>query len=160
MGNLDFNTAETAAKNMDFDPLPPGRYKAQVTNSEVVPTKAGTGELLKLTFEILEGAHAGRLVFDQLNIANQSEKAEQIGRGMLSALCQACGKNGMVSDSIELHEIPIQIKLGIDSSPGYEPRNKVKGFYAADYVGRKAPEKAEKAEKTEAVDAESDDLPF
>lgn len=154
MGNLDFNTAETAAKNMDFDPLPPGRYKAHLTNSEVVATKAGTGELLKLTFEVLEGDYAGRLVFDHLNISNQSEKAQQIGRGMLASLCQACGKNGMVSDSIELHEIPIQIKLGIDPSPGYDPRNKVKGFYAADYVGRKAPQ------KTETVDAESDDLPF
>lgn len=131
MGNLDFDVDGTPARNMDFDPLPKGRYLAQVGNSEVVPTQKGDGLILKLTFDVLEAGFEGRKVFDQLNIQNPSEKAQQIGRGMLSALCKACGKTGTVSESYEIHEIPVVVAVKLDESPGYAPKNKITGFYPA-----------------------------
>lgn len=150
MGNLDFDVDGTNPISMDFEPLPKGHYLAQVSASEVVPTQAGTGLILKLTFEILEPDFLGRKAFDQLNIQNPSEKAQQIGRGMLSSLCRACGKTGIVSESYEIHEIPFVLGLKIDESPGYAPKNKVTSFASATKKGDN---------KEVLLNAQADDLP-
>lgn len=161
MGNLSDNidNRDVAPQNYgDFSPLPDGRYKAQLTASEVKQTKAG-GLMLKLTWDILEKEYAGRKVFGQLNIVNASEKAQQIGRGQLSALAKACGKTGIPEDSMELHDIPHVIKLVTVESPGFEPRNEVKGFYDLGKAESKE-EAPTKIGNVAVVAAEDDSLPF
>jgi hypothetical protein len=61
MGNLDFN-ANTVEPATDFEPIPAGKYVAAVVASEMKPTKAGTGNYLELTFEVLEGEFKGRMI--------------------------------------------------------------------------------------------------
>lgn len=143
MGNLgNFNSAEIEPNNMNYDPLPAGKYLARVTESEVVTTSKG-GEMLKLTFTVDEKGYESRRVWTNLNIVNDSEKAQQIALGMLSALCRAVGKVGVVSDSSMLHEKPLLISVGIE--PGTtqypEPRNKVTGFYPAKDFADPVPQK-------------------
>lgn len=123
MGNLDLDLDTIEEVKMDFDPLPKGEYLAEVTNSEVVPTKRGDGMILKLTFDVLEGDYKDRKIFASFNIANPSEKAQQIGRGQLKDLCIALGKSGIVNDSTELHGIPFRVRVKIETSEGYAPRN-------------------------------------
>lgn len=126
MGNLDFDIESVEARSMDYEPLPPGKYTAEVISSEVVPTSKGDGKILKLTFSVLDKEFSGRKVFENLNIENPSEMAQQIARGMLSALCRACGKTGVVSNSEELHEVPMTIKVKIEPGQGaYGPKNRI-----------------------------------
>lgn len=161
MGNLNFNSAEVEPNTMDFTPLPPGKYLAQVIESEVSQTSKG-GEMLKLTIEILDENFKSRKVWTNLNIVNDSEKAQQIALGMLSALCRAVGKVGVVSDSSMLHEKPFLVGLGID--PGNvqypEPRNKVTGFFPVEKTGTKTkPKKNLKEAKEKIENGEEEELP-
>lgn len=128
MGNLSDVIDDLNVKPLSFDPVPEGNYLAEVIDSELVPTSAGTGIILKVTHSILEGEFEGRKVFTQFNIQNPSERAQQIGRGMLSALCKACGFSGIVSDSSQVHGLPHIIKVKIETSPGYADKNKIVGF--------------------------------
>jgi hypothetical protein len=109
-----------------FDPVPSGDYLLQAIDSDVVPTKGGTGTRLILTLEIMEGAHTGRKIWDGINIYNQSEEAQRIGQRQLADLCLSIGLNSL-SDSAELIGRPFRAKLKIqqDKTGQYPPRNAV-----------------------------------
>ena len=126
MGNINHNVEEHEQES-SFEVLPKGIYEALITASEVKNTKAGTGKYLQVEFTIFEEEYAGRKVFCNLNISNESEKAQKIGLGQLSALCKACGKTGIVDDSSELHDLPVMIKVDVGEYLD-RPKNEVKGF--------------------------------
>lgn len=128
MALINFN-AQTVSPESEFTPLPAGIYTAQVTDSEVKPTKTGTGHYLQLTWRVLEGPQTGRMVFDRLNIANANETATKIGQQMLSQLCHAIGVL-QVADSSQLHNRPCRIKVVIRKDDQYGDSNEVKGYEA------------------------------
>ena len=118
--------------------LPPGRYVAQIVQSEMQPTKAGDGQLLWLELEVLDGPHRGRKIWDRLNLANRNQQTVEIAQRQLSAICHAVGQI-QVSDSEQLHFRPVLVTLAVepDSRDEYMPveqrrkQNKVKGYSAA-----------------------------
>jgi len=135
MGNLEFNSAETEPTTMDFEPLAPGWYALKIVNTEVRPTKSGGGEYLKVEFDVLGGVNTGtgkgRKHWENFNLWNPSEKAQQIARGQFSGLCRACGKIGLVRDSSELHGKTMEAKLKIvPESNGYPAKNGVTEYRA------------------------------
>jgi Protein of unknown function (DUF669) len=109
--------------NAPLEALPPGDYVAQILQSEMRVTKAGTGQMLWLDMEVLEGPHQGRHVYDQLNLINPNPTAEEIAQRTLSAICHAVGKL-QVADSEELHFLPMVVKVAVKPN-GY---NEVKGY--------------------------------
>ena len=109
--------------NAPLEALPPGDYKVQILQSEMRVTKAGTGQMLWLDLEVLEGPLQGRHVYDQLNLINPNPTAEEIAQRTLSAICHAVGKL-QVSDSEELHFLPMVVKVAVQPN-GY---NEVKGY--------------------------------
>lgn len=127
--NFDASTVTPAASS--FEPLPAGIYVAHVVDSEVKTTKAGTGKYLQLTWEVLDGTHAGRKVFDRLNIQNPNETAQQIGLGQLSQLCHAVGLP-KVQDSMELHARPCRIKVAIKQNEQFGDSNEIKKYEAVE----------------------------
>lgn len=136
MAELSFDATQVQPQQ-EFDLLPAGKYLAQVIDSEVVPTKAGTGQILKLTFEIMDGEHANRRLWARLNIANENAQAQQIGLAQLSALCHAVGATKL-TDSLELHEKPVLVTVKVrKAKPGdtYGDSNDVTGFAAATAAG-------------------------
>jgi hypothetical protein len=62
--------------NAPLEALPPGDYRVQILQSEMRVTKAGTGQLLWLDMEVLEGPLKGRHVYDQLNLINPNPTAD------------------------------------------------------------------------------------
>jgi len=128
MANLtgfDANTVEPAA---GFEPLPAAKYLAAITESEMKPTKGGTGKYLELTFQIVEGQYKGRLVWARLNLENPSAVAVKIAKGELSAICRAVGVM-TPKDSAELHNLPLQITVGCRKRADTgELTNEVKGY--------------------------------
>ncbi len=127
MATLDFNASDVDPA-VGFDPVPAGRYTAIITESEMKPTKAGTGQYLQLTFQIIEGEYQGRLVWARLNLQNPSEMAVKIARAELSAICRAV--NVMVPrDSLELHNLPLSISVECKKrGDGEGITNEIRGY--------------------------------
>ena len=126
MSELNFNAAEIEPQT-SFEPIPAGEYTAMITDSELKDTKNGTGKYLQLSFQILDGPYKNRIVFDRLNIFNVNPTAQEIGQRALSALCHATGVL-QVSDSAQLHNIPVIIKVAVRPSDQYGDSNEVKSY--------------------------------
>lgn len=128
MANLQGFDANQVEPTTDFDPIPAGKYVAVITDSEMKPTKAGTGHYLQLTFQILEGPHQNRLLWARLNLDNPNETARRIAQGELSAICRAVGVMAP-KDSVELHNLPLVINVRCKKRGDTgEIVNEVKGY--------------------------------
>ena len=121
-----------------FELLPPGKYVAQIVQSEMRATKAGNGQYLWLELDVVEGPYQGRKVWDNLNLVNASQQTMEIAQRTLSAICHAVGQL-QVTDSEQLHFRPMQVTLAVevDSRDRLKPveeqrrQNKVKGYAAS-----------------------------
>ena len=126
MAQLKFNAAEVDTTSRDA--IQSGTYEAVVTDSETRATKNGNGMGINLTFEILsDGPAKGRKVFAWINYENQNAKAQQIGREELASLCKAVGITEL-EDTVQLHNLPLLIAVGIDRND--PTKNVVKAYKA------------------------------
>lgn len=110
MPELDFNS-EGITPWSQRDAVPPGRYIAAIDSSDKRRNKNDTGDLLILTWEILEGECKGSQIPEFLNVTHESEQAERIAESKLASICLATGKH-KVKRSEELHGIPVEIIVG------------------------------------------------
>lgn len=110
-----------------FDPLPAGDYLMQVTESEIKPTKSGSGEQLILTLEVVDGPHQNRKVWDRLNIRNENADAQRIAQRALADLCLAIGVTSL-RDTSDLHFKPFtgRVTIQADKTGQYGPQNRVR----------------------------------
>ena len=114
----------------NYDPLPPGWYTANITVAELKPTKDGSGQYIKIRYDITGPTHQGRVVFGNLNIKNASAKAEEIGRQQLGEIMRAIGL-ARVTDTDQLIGGSLSIKLDVRAATEqYDAQNEVKGFKA------------------------------
>ncbi len=129
LSSYNFN-AEEIEPSSSYDPIPAGWYKAIISNSEMKPTRDGYGEYLSLTLQIIEGQYENRLVFARLNLKNANDKAVDIARKDLAAICRAVGVMSPKS-SEELHDKPLMIKVKVRPASGeYEASNDIGGYKA------------------------------
>lgn len=119
-----------AVQDEERELLPPGAYTAQVIESDLVPTKNGAGQMLKLTFEIVEGPCARRKLWENLNIINPNAQAQEIAHRALKRICVAVGHQGVLTDSEALHFKPVRLRVSVeeDKSGQYGPQNRVKAY--------------------------------
>jgi hypothetical protein len=110
-----------------FDPIPPGWYSVTIAAADLKATKTGTGQYIAVRYDVTGPSHQGRVVFGNLNIKNQSPKAEEIGRQQLREILEATGIP-KVSDTDQLIGHSLQIKVDIEKSEQYGDKNQVKGF--------------------------------
>ena len=130
LGNFNADDYEN-----EYTPIPAGKYKAVITESESKPTAKG-GEYLKLTVEIIEGQYKGRKVFGNLNLKNANPEAEKIAKISLADICRAVGVTHP-RDSSELHNKPLMVKLSIKPETADVPAgNDIKGWEG---IGKVAP---------------------
>jgi len=111
MAHLNGFDAHEVEPNVGFDPIPAGKYLAIIANSEMKPTKAGTGEYLELELEVIEGPYKGRKLWDRLTLKHPNDLTVQIAKGTLSSICRAVGVM-KPNDSVELHNLPLVISVG------------------------------------------------
>jgi hypothetical protein len=131
MAQLDFNPETVADDERDFPILPDGTYNAQIIESDLAPTKNGTGQRLNLTIEIIEGPAARRRVWEGLNIVNANAQAQEISQRTLKQICNAIGHHGVLTDSEALHFKPLRIRVGHKEAQGeYKAQNVIKGYEA------------------------------
>ena len=132
--DFDVSTYE-APKKTSFEPLPPGDYNAIITDSQMKITKAGTGEYLELTIQVIDGAHSGRRLWERLNVVNANKTAEEIARSQLNGIKLACNVDKL-ENSEQLHDTPFVLSLDIDRRD--PTRNKIMGYSSASKAQRPA----------------------
>jgi len=130
MAQFNFDASQVAPQQAT-GPLPAGTYLAHITESDVQPLKSGTGEGLKLTFEIMDGQFKGRKVWEILNIRDSNEDSQRIPQSLLSALCHAVNVIKLM-DTAALHFKPVRINLTVREAQGiYKASNNIKGYESA-----------------------------
>lgn len=135
MATLSFDATQVQPQAA-FEPLKSGWYVAQITDSDLVQTRAGDGHYLKLELTLI-GDHNGeksnaRKVWTNLNIDNKNEVAVKIAQEQLSAICHAIGRL-QVGDSAELHGQPLMVRLKVrPATDNYDASNDVSGFKAVE----------------------------
>jgi hypothetical protein len=141
MADLRGFDANTVEPSNDVEPIPAGKYLAVIVESEMKPTKAGTGSYLQLTFEVLDGPYKGRKLWARLNLANSNETTVKIAQAELSAVCRAVGVLAP-NDSVDLHDLPLVIHVKCKKRPDTgEVVNEVKGYSAKASLSEPTPAK-------------------
>ena len=124
----DLNGFDASQVNPNsFDVLPASEYEAVIVGSEMKATQAGDGRYLNLELQVISGEYQNRKLWDRLNLVNPSEKAVEIARGTLSAICRAVGVL-TPQDSSELHMKPLRIKVVVRKSDEYGEQNEIKAY--------------------------------
>jgi len=128
MANLNNFNANQVEPSSNLEAIPAGKYLAVITESELKPTKSGSGSYLQLTFQILEGEYKGRFLWSRLNLHNANPTAVKIAQAELSAICRAVGVL-TPGDSVELHNLPlvINVKCRKREDSG-DVTNEIRGF--------------------------------
>lgn len=137
MATFHFNANEVEPDS-GFGVIPAGTYIAQVVDSDVRENRNKNGSYMALQFEILDGEFKGRRVFTNLTVTHKNKTAEQIGQAQLSALCRAVGVMQLTETS-QLHNRPLNIKVKITKSEQYGESNDINGFEAINGGAAPAP---------------------
>jgi hypothetical protein len=130
MAQFNFD-ASTVAPQASTGPVPAGTYLTQIIESDVAPLKSGKGTGLKLTFEIIDGQHKGRRIWENLNIQHENEETQRIAQSQLSALCHAVNVIKL-QDTAALHHKPVHVRVVVREAQGqYQASNNIKGYESA-----------------------------
>jgi hypothetical protein len=125
LAQFSFDPRTVTKEFTNFEPLPPGWYKAVVCESEIIENSTKTGLRLMLTFQIIEGQYTNRKITQGYNIANPSTQAVEISLSEIKAICACVGKFNPIAHSEEIHGIPMQINVRKQKDADY---NEVKGY--------------------------------
>lgn len=128
MMDLNGFDANAVEPNQPREALPAGWYKVVISESEEKVTKNMLGSYLQLTMEVIEGDHAGRKVFERLNLKNPNSQAVEIAQRSLSGICRATGVM-TPRTSQDLHDKPLMAKIKVTPPKGdYDAGNEVQEY--------------------------------
>lgn len=133
MASLGFtvNASDLPEDNAgDYSPVPAGDYDVVIKDAEIRTTKSGTGQYIALRLDITGPSHEGRVIWSNLNIKNDSQKAEEIGRQQLGQVMRAVGLPSL-QDTDQLIGGNLGVKLTIRKSEEWGDSNEVKAYKAA-----------------------------
>ena len=94
---MEFNfDSTTVEKDLSYDPIPAGTYKALIASTEIKDAKTPGNRYLSIRWNIVDGEYKNRVVFETLNLwrATTSEndvKTMKIANIRLAEICEACG---------------------------------------------------------------------
>lgn len=83
----------------EFLPIPEGSYLMRMTAYEEVETRNKKGILAKVQFKVASGEFKDQLIFDQMIVKHESDKAQEIGLKRLDSYLKAVN-NGEGLDSL------------------------------------------------------------
>jgi len=129
-----FNADDLPQSDRNYDLIPEGWYNVTITKADLGITKSGTGQKIDVRYDITGPTQQGRVIFQAINIRNQSQQAENIGRQQLGEIVRAIGLP-TIEDSDQLIGGQLSIKIKIkeptprDIEAGYtNTKNEVAGY--------------------------------
>ena len=125
-----FNAKKAQRGQNGFEPIPPGKYPAQIVESEIKKSSAGN-DYLKIVYQVLDGEFKGRKIFDNFNLWNDNSTAREIAEREFANLCDALGLGTQViEDSKILHKTPFLLKVKVRPAEGqYDATNDAAGYF-------------------------------
>lgn len=111
MGRLDFDSSAVEPSSGEYPRPPEGWHKAKIVKSDVDESKFDD-EGLKIYnawFELID--LAPMKAFSNIRFVNPDLDKQKTGQGILSSLCRACGRIGIVAEPEELLECELMIKI-------------------------------------------------
>jgi len=134
MSNFTFSASDfpdTMEGGGTYKELAPGEYLAEIIDTDMSPTKAGTGEKLTLQFEVIEGDCAGTYIWHNLNIRNPSQQAVEISKRQLAQICRAVGMEGFQQpDELFSKRCVIVVAMG-KANNDYPSKPEIRGWKPA-----------------------------
>ena len=115
-----------------YSPIPEGDYQAVITDSDVRTTKAGDGEYVLLTFEIISSSeYGGKRIWMIYNVKNKNPTTERIANSDLASISRATNVLNY-EDTEELHGKPMIVSVIIEpASGGYDEKNQIRAYKSA-----------------------------
>jgi hypothetical protein len=141
MAKFGFDSSEVDVNATGtFDPIPAGEYTLKALEAEEKQTKSG-GTMIKVKFQVVGGDFDGRLIWNNFNIVNASEKAQNIGRQQLVAWATAAGKPD-ADDTDKLIDRKFKAMVSIEKGTGgYADSNGIKSYLFTDEASAAKPAK-------------------
>ena len=113
----------------------PAAKAAGITAAAIAPATSTLAAMWReRTAEILEGAHKGRKIFQNVTLTNANQQAVEIGTRLLKDICESV-KTGPLKNLEVLLYKPVKVRLGIkrDKDGIYPDRNQVTQVRPYDY---------------------------
>lgn len=140
---------EAAEPQADFSPVPAGSYRAEIVESEIedISKRDSKGRCLKLTWKIVDGEFAGRLIWQRLNMwaenMNNLQKVVEIANQQFASIRDATGVSHP-RNTDELHARPCMLTVSVKTDPNgqYAPANEVKRVAGVNAAPAAAPRQA------------------
>ena len=110
--------------------IPAGQYTVKIERAQLKDTKSGTGRYISLMLRVQGPTHSNAVVFAMINISNQNQEAERIGKAQLRSIMEAIGLQ-TITDTDQLIGGVMDVKVAVekDTYNGNEQdRNVVKSF--------------------------------
>ena len=146
MGNLNFGIKQPEQmqqqSSQDKPLIPAGTYKAVIFDSDQRANNKGTGEYLRLGFEILEGPQSGQDFSMIYNIRHNNPIAEKIAVEELSRLCHAIGLRGTAENEEDILHNELMIDVVIEMGKDDVERNKITKYKPLPQATEQATEQA------------------
>ena len=84
--DLEIDTAKTVLEAS----IPDGQYRIYVNTAQHLPTKAGTGYMIKVQLMIISDECKGKFLYHSFNYKNDNQMAQKIGLEQLKKFTLAC----------------------------------------------------------------------
>lgn len=144
-------TPDTNDQFNGSEALPAGEYKVQIIDTDLVDSKSGDAEMIKIVYEVIaDPQFEGRKVFDNIIIKHTSSvDAVRIGKQKLNTVCALTGVKSL-KDTAQLHGKTLSLLVGVREYNGamqnsvkkYLPLNGLDDDYDTDEpveIGNKKP---------------------
>ena len=97
---VDWNAIEAPGGRRES--VPPGFYRAVLMEVGSATPKAGGAAYVTLEFQVTEGEHKGRHIYDNLLMHHENATARKIAFARAKSILEATGTIGIVDDLAEL----------------------------------------------------------
>jgi len=126
MANLNFDASKIETNS--YQPLPDGWYPVAIVEADMVRTRDGATEYLKLCYEVTGPEYTGRKVFDGLNINHANQTPREIAQRNLASICKAINQLQVAStDQLLGKELLVKVKAE-PADERFDARNRVVGY--------------------------------
>lgn len=147
-------------KQAPLEALPDGWYRAMISETVEKENSKGTGAYLGLTWKVTRPeAHAGRKVWQTINLRHQNAKVVEIAQSELATVCDAIGITGPLQSAAELRNRECYIYVRTTKSKG-DSRTEIKGVVARPPEGAQPAPDTAPQEPTQPATQPDDGLPF
>ncbi len=136
---MGFNAADhKESDDRDFSvPMDKGIFTVMLVKSEKKESQKQGNFYLNTQFKVVNNdneKYNGRIIFNIFNLKNSNETAQTISEGQFSSFMLGCGVP-TINDKWapdELYNLPVQVRVGIQKSEGYDDKNNIERFLKVD----------------------------